>query len=367
MTAAALAGRVAAHETPAAVVQARLALAAQVAAELDRDEAVVAALVVGSTALRRCSVRADLDLVIVTDGGSGRDAFESRVVDGVRVEIERVDRAAALATTTGGGWIWELRQAARLGGGVPVLDHDGFAPHLARRAAAMHPWADRFEATLRDVYLLLVDLGRGPGDRATRMDALRGCLDNLALLALLERPRRYQKAKWALADLLHAGEVGLVDAVLAAYGLRSDDAASAQDAVAGVRDLVERAYARLGLPSHQEILDLGHTPTYAQAGYVSRCLDDADDLEASGRFVEAQYVAKFAARLTAGLLGPPAAGGGVIETFTTQDGDDLARRYLALFDGVTEEEPLAAALAAADARRDGLAARAVACDPALRA
>ncbi|MDP1805897.1 MAG: hypothetical protein Q8K72_12065, partial [Acidimicrobiales bacterium] len=63
-------------------------------------------------------------------------------------------------------------------------------------------------------------------------------------------------------------------------------------------------------------------------------------------------VAVFAARLAAGLLRGT---GGVIETFAERGGDELARRYLALFggpepgDGVVE-----AALVAADARRERL-------------
>jgi hypothetical protein len=321
----ALAARLPDFDTPDAVVNERLAIAAEVAAE----EPVACALVVGSTALRRCSPRADLDLVLVTAGA--RPRFESRIDNGVRVEIERLEPEDALAITTGHGWVWELRNAARLGCSMAVVDTDGFAARLSRQAEAMAPWADRVEATLRDVYLRLVDLGRGAGG----MESLRGCLDNVALLALLERPRRYLKPKWVIADLLHAGELHLVDALLAAYGI----ATSGPDKVAGAHDVIRRIYASAGLPAHEQLLAMGHTEELAEASYVSRCLDDADDLAASGRHVEAQYVALFSARLAREL--------------TSDLGDDVGRRYSELFpaEGHPDDELLASVLAATDARR----------------
>ena len=348
MNASTLAAGLRSFETPDEVFRERLALAAGVARE---SEPLVAALVVGSTALRRCSARADLDVVLVTEAPTGPDRFSSQVIDGVRVEVERLGRRRALACTDGDGWVWELREAARLGCAAPVLDRSGFAVELAARAAAMAPRRARVEATLRDVYLTLVALGREEGDRLRRADALRGCLDNLALLALLEHPRRYQKPKWALADLLHAGEDALVDAILAAYEIDSDDEAAAGAAVAGAGEIIARTYELTGMPAHDELLAMGHAPQFAEASYVSRCLDDAGDLEASGRFVEARYAALFAARLAAGLLRGT---GGVIDTFAERGGDELASRYLSLFAAGPDDGNLEAALAAADARRQRL-------------
>ncbi len=343
-------------ETPQPVIEARLALSGRVAEERGRTEDVVCALVVGSTALRRCSRRADLDLVLVTPRDPEADRFESQVVEGVQVEIERMSEREALDRTAGEGWVWELRDAARLGSGIAVLDQADFAAELSRRAAAMVPRRDRFEAALRGVYLLLVESGQADDTRG--MEALRGCFDNLALLALLERPRRYQKPKWALADLLHAGEESLVDAVLAAYGVESDHPTPAERAVAAVRDVVEGVYELAGLPSHEAILAMGYAPDLAEASYVSRCLDDAEDLLGSGRFLEAQYVAKFAARLAAGMATSATTGVGVVDAFAALGGPDLAARYLALFDDgrAPLDHLLAVALASADARRDGLAA-----------
>ncbi|MGI8984029.1 MAG: hypothetical protein ACR2HM_05790 [Acidimicrobiales bacterium] len=353
MNASTLAAGLRTFETPEATYRERLEIAARTVA--GEHEAPVAALVVGSTALRRCSARADLDIVIIPgperpyerhagperpyERDAGPERFSTQVVDGVRVEVERMGRRRALACTEGDGWVWELREAARLGCGVPLVDPSGFGAELADRAAAMRPRRARVEATLSDVYRVLVAMARAEPDP----EALRGCLDNLALLALLERPRRYQKPKWALADLLHAGEHGLVDALLAAYGC---DAGPALD---GARAIIATTYEIAGVPSHETILAMGHAPRYAEASYVSRCLDDADDLAASGRTVEARYVALFTARLAAGLLrGTKSVAG----TFADRGGDELARRYLALFEGAAPApEVVEVALAAADARR----------------
>lgn len=348
------------------LVDARLAIAASVTGDLARAEPVVAGLVVGSTALRRCSPRADLDLVVVTPESPGEDRFSTRWVDGTRVEVERLGRDDALALTAGDGWVWELRNAARLGTGVPVFDPDGFGARLAERASAMLPSAERYEATLRAVYEALIELGGRPeGDPARRLDALRGCLDNLTLLALLERPRRYQKPKWALADLLYAGEHDLLDALLAAYGI---GAAAADDRtrVAEARELIDLAFGIAGAPSHDALLAMGHAPEWVEASYVSRTLDDAGDLAASGRAVEAQYTALFAARLAAGVLvgdDNAATGSGVVEVFTRHG---LAEQYLALFPAPQDDggELLPAALTAASDRRRAFAAMATTTVPA---
>lgn len=371
-----------ASEAPDDLVGARLALAASVTRDLSRTEAVVAGVVVGSTALRRCSVRADLDLVVITPATQDGDRFSTRRVDGTLVEVERLGRDDALALTTGDGWVWELRNAARLGTGIPVFDPDGFAGGLLARAAAMVPSAARYEDTLRGVYETLIELaGPAGSEPGRRLDALRGCLDNLALLALLERPRRYQKPKWVLADLLHAGEDDLVDALLAAYGI-ADGPGGGRAAITPARGLIDAAFGIAGAPTHDDLLAMGHAPDWAEVSYVSRTLDDAEDLAASGRAIEARYTALFAARLAAGLLGATtgtagatsgadadatsgdtttatdgadAAGAGVVDVFARHG---LAERYLALFPepGTNDVDLLPAALAAAGDRRRALEA-----------
>lgn len=343
------------------LVDARLALAASVTGEFARAVPVLVGVVVGSTALRRCSPRADLDLIVVTPEPPGEDRFSTRWIDGTRVEIEWLGQDDALALTVGDGWVWELRNAARLGTGVAVFDPHGFGAGLAERAAAMVPSAERYEATLRDVYVALIELGgQAEGERARRLDALRGCLDNLALLALLERPRRYQKPKWALADLLHAGEHALVDALLAAYGIDEGD----RTVIDRTRELIDLAYGIVGVPGHGELLTMGHAPDWAEASYVSRTLDDAEDLAASGRLMEAQYTAQFSARLVAGVLGTEAeTGAGVVDVLARHG---LAERYLGLFPEPESDvdDLLPAALSAAGDRRRALEAMAAATVPA---
>ena len=352
-----LAAQLAGLETPEPVLQRRLSIAADVAVEAARAEAICAALVVGSTALRRCSPRADLDVVLICGEADPAPRFEARRMDGLQVELERITRAEALAMTADDGWTWELRTAARLGCGLPVHDPDGFGARLRDRAAGQRPWAEPYEETLRGVYGSLAALGDDAVDDGT--EALRGCLDNLALLALLDHPRRYQKAKWVLADLLHAGEAPLVEATLRAYGVVADNAVAANDVLAAVRGLLDGVYEALGAPSHETLIAMGYAPQHPSTSYISRGLADAEDLAASGRFLEAQYVAKFCARLLGGLCAPPDAVLGLPEAITLC-GEHLADRYRGLFGapGPASTDLLQIAWASAEARRESLAARA---------
>jgi len=352
-----LAGALAQRETPSAVLSHRLAVAADVARSRAATEPLAAALVVGSTALRRCSPRADLDLVLIHPHGDPIPRFETEMRDGLKIEIERLTVTEALAATEDDGWTWELRAAARLACGLAVLDPDGFATRLQARAARQQPWPDRCEEALRGVYETLTALGdersaTPPGE------GLRGCLDNLALLALLEQPRRYQKAKWVLADLLHAGELALVEATLRAYGALEDSAAATTRTLARVRSLIDAAYAAIGAPAHDDLLARGYAPDHAAASYVSRALADAEDLAASGRQIEAQYVARFAARLGGGLIAPPTAVLSLAESFALR-GADLAEHYAAVFEDCPPPDTAAlrTALGAADARLAALSAR----------
>jgi hypothetical protein len=296
-----LAAEVAAHETSEGALEHRLRLARRLVAAAGGAEPLRAGLVVGSTALRRCGPGADLDIVLISDGIGNQPPFESFDVDGVHIEIERLAWSEALSLTEGDGWTWQLRSASRLGCGLPVFDAGGFASRIRDRAAAQRPDAQRWESTLRDVYLGLTALGDQAALRSEHGETLRGVFDNLALLTLLNRPRRYQKPKWALADLIHAEHAPRMEAMLESYGIQSDTAMATMAAIDRTKALIAGLYPALGLPTHAALLAMGHAPQFAEASYVSRALDDAEDLAASGRRIESQYVAKFAARLAAAL------------------------------------------------------------------
>lgn len=334
-SAAALAARLPEYSTPRSLLTERLQIARQVADQSSRKEQVVAAIVVGSTAFERCSATADLDLILITPSIDHGASFETQIVSNVRVDIERITIAEASAKTGSDGWIWELREAARIGCGIPVYDPAGFAAELSRRAVALRPRPAEVEATLRDVRAILARIGVERNDMSWCEDALRGCLDNLSTLALLAQPRRYQKAKWVLADLLHAGQERLVDAMISAYRIESDAEASARATAAAVRILVETVHQECNSPSHEALLRMGYAPAFAEASYVSRTLADAEDLVAVGRNTEAQYVAKFAARLAIGQLNSPTLPGVTMSRFRTQ-GHPIQSHYRAIFRSVSK-------------------------------
>jgi hypothetical protein len=98
---------------------------------------------------------------------------------------------------------------------------------------------------------------------------------------------------------------------------------------------------------------MGHAPQYAHASYVSRTLDDAEALAASGRRLEAQYVARFAARLAAALASPPEARNSLVEGLEAR-GASLAALYREVFADAPapRRSDLGTALACADALLD---------------
>jgi len=325
-----LAAELAAHDASEDVLEHRLGLARRVVAAAGRAEPLRAAIVVGSTALRRCGPRADLDIVLILDRVGDQPAFASRDLDGVHVEIERLSSSEALALTEGDGWTWELRSGSRLGCGLPVFDADGFATRIRDRAAAQRPDVERWESTLREIYLALAVLGEQAALGPEHGENMRGVFDNLALLTLLRCPRRYQKPKWVLADLVHAGQHTLAEEMLECYGIQSASVRASAGAIGRTKALVARLYAAIGMPTHAALLAMGHAPQFAEASYVSRALDDAEDLDASGRRLEAQYVAKFAARLAAALVRPSHSSESLLASLQTLD-VSLAPLYRGVF------------------------------------
>ena len=353
-----LAAELAAHDASEGALAHRLGLARRVVAAAGRAEPLRAAIVVGSTALRRCSPRADLDIVLILDHVGDRPPFDSCDLDGVHVEIERLASAEALSLTEGDGWTWELRSGSRLGCGLPVFDADDFATRIRDRAAAQRPDAERWESTLRDIYLALAALGDRAALGSEHGETLRGVFDNLALLTLLNRPRRYQKPKWALADLMHAGQAALAEAMLECYGIQSGSMTATVGAIDRTKALVARLYAAIGMPTHAALLAMGHAPQFAEASYVSRALDDAEDLAASGRRLESQYVAKFAARLAAALVGPSRSPESLLDGLQALDAS-LAPLYRDVFADAQapRRRHLERALACADTLLDATAPR----------
>ena len=325
-----LAAEIGVHEVSQGTLEHRLGLARRVVADAQRSERLHAGLVVGSTALRRCGPRADLDIVLILDGPSDHPPFESRDIEGVHVEIERLPHHDAVSLAMSDGWTWELRAASRLGCGLPVFDPHGFATRMRNQAAAQQPDAQCWESTLRDVYLSLCVLGNTAALGTVHGETLRSVFDKLTLLTLLRGPRRYQKPKWALADLIHAGHASLCEAVLNCYGIRSNSVKATAAAIGRSKALVAALYAATCVPTHATLLAMAHAPQFAEASYVSRTLDDAEELAASGCQLQAQYVAKLAARLAAALVSSPDSSGSLLDGLQALDAS-LASLYRDVF------------------------------------
>lgn len=285
---------------PADLIEARLGIAARVAAGLVASPGVIAVAVVGSTALGRCSPTSDLDLVAIVElTPSG--TVSSDVQDGVRVDVEWLSVDQACEDARCGGWTWELRKSARLGQALPLHDPGGLFDRLATLAANAEPDRVRYAEHLRDTETLLDAIVAD--DTWESAEAFRGVVDMLALLVLLRTPRRYQKAKWALDDLAEQGEQALCGAIAEGYGIARGGAIAA---TAAARRYVAAALARAGEPDAATLVAMGYAPVHAAASYVARTLADADDRHADGDGAAAHFTAGFAARLAAALSAQPA-------------------------------------------------------------
>jgi hypothetical protein len=326
--------------------QDRLKIGAEIAQRLARDTTVVAVFAVGSTVVGGSAATSDLDLIIVHSDTVENDqpAFTDWFEQGVRVELERIRLAEALETTRGHAWIWELRQAARHGANAPQYDPGGLGGVLCARAASMRPNRVRYESQLDALAETLTTLSSQVGDIAGASEALRDALDSLAILALLERPLRYRKAKWTLTDLANAGETALLGALVDGYGIDSDPTRTGRTLeLAGL--LIEGVLEALGAPCVAELQR--HSPGRLEESYVARTLRDAQDLQQEGRLIDAQFTAKFASRLNVGLL---AGTHGV--SINAERAEALAAMHAELFSEVEwSQAALDTAIASIKARR----------------
>lgn len=321
------------------LLQARIDLAAQASTHLlgEGEPAPLAIAIVGSTAHARCLPGSDLDLVAIT-ADPPPQAVTSRDRDGVRIDVEWLTADQARRDAGQGGWTWELRKSARLGTALPLHDPDRLFAELWRLAERARPDPARFADQLESVERQLKGLARA--DCNPDAEALRGALDPLAMLVLMTNPRRYQKAKWLLDDLLYAGHTTLAGAIVDACGI---GARPLPAVLAGARTYVETALKQAGEPDIATLVAMGHAPDHAASSYVARTLDDAEDLAESGGYeAAAHYTACFAARLASRL--PDVA----------DPLHDLA--YRACFvGGAAPPRAIAAALAAAQSCRAWLA------------
>jgi len=281
----------------------RLLLAQRLAHELSKNPRVLAVIAMGSVALNRCSRDSDLDLAVITRDLGERCRIETRLVRKIAVDYAWLPRQAAVAIAKGGRRDAQgLRDASRLGLGLPLYDPNELAPTLRRHAVSLLPDRGLIVKTLESVSLTLARLARRADlEPARQWDLLRSIYDSLAFVTLQLHPIRYHKPKWVVTDLRNTGHPELMGDLLDVYFARMNSESRARRAVRLGRVFLDALSGALNLPGYQKILDLGFTRQYAEFSYVCRALADADSLLVDGLYREAQYTAKFAIRMGVSL------------------------------------------------------------------
>jgi len=291
------------------VLEDHIALAAAEARVLRASNNAIDAIgIVGSTALGRCDIGSDIDLVAIVAEPPGK-AVTSRNIGAVRIDVEWLRWDEAVATASQGGWAWELRKSARLGAAVPLYDPSNRFADLARCAAAARPDLQRYATELQAVRQRLAEVAEAGETDSASNEPLRGVLDSLALLFLLTTPNRYQKAKWTIEDLIAADESLFASALIGAYGFAEADQGDATRRIRAAEDCLNAVFDRLEQPAVAALVAMGYAPEHVEASYCARTLADARDLARVERYAEAAYVAGFAARLAIGMLRDCASGG----------------------------------------------------------
>jgi hypothetical protein len=294
----------------------RLAIARRVTRELAGDRHVICVLALGSLAQRRCSHDSDIDLAVITDAPGFVRRFDSRFIDGVTVDCDRMSRDDAWSTVQPPRRdLQSLRDATRLGQGMALHDVSGLARELRRAAATLRPAESDMREHIHGSFRTWRCVLERAGSAEQQWDALRSACDSVVYVLLQLSPARYHKPKWVVHDLTRARLPHVAGLLLTTYGALRSSRATARRVIEQGIEFVNAVAMRYDLPDYETTLALGYTEELAAFSYTCRCLADARSLAADGFTREAQYVAKFAARMVvahaAELDGDlaPAAGG----------------------------------------------------------
>ena len=310
----------------------RVDVAWKEARRLRRDPRVRAVVATGSVARNRASADSDLDLLIVSSHSGESRRIERRMCDGIVVECEWMSHVEARRVAAAGtGDLKALREASRLGLGLPVWDPDRLGVEYERLARAARPDQDDVRERLTGAFETLNALIQNPTLQTERQwEGVRAVYDNLAVVLLSLHPVRYHKPKWVVRDLIEIGHEKLAGELLRAYCVSDRSRAAALASADSALRFLEQLATALSLPGYETAIAQGLTDTHPGYSYACRCLADARSLAADGAFLAAQYAAKFAARLGLSLDDAGAR-------------SQLQLRYVALF-GPDQAEPPGEAL-----------------------
>jgi hypothetical protein len=343
----------------------RVELAFEEADDVARQSQVLCVIASGSVARDRCSHDSDLDLAVIVDDEAGPRRIDSCRRGGIAVDRDWIPKSEALALVSQStADVKGLRESSRLGSGLVVYDRAGLSDTFRRAASEqLPPRADLQQRLSRAFLTLSHAIDNCRDDASQAWETLRSIYDNVTFVALVLHPIRYQKPKWIVSDLAYTGNDLLLQGLLEAYGV-DDSFRLARQTIEASRQFLRQIAESLQLPGYEEIIAMGYAPQYAELSFACRCHADAGSLLCDGRLSDAQYTAKFAARLGVGLLehaqierggAEPAAIPGPLEILERHGDGRLVDGYRDLFDigrrAAPEDEIFMRCYEAADACR----------------
>jgi hypothetical protein len=219
---------------------------------------------------------------------------------GVAIDIEWLTKRRAFSIMKGGKRdLKGLREASRLGLGVFLLDRDTLESHFRTLALNLLPDRVMIEQKMAALSSILVDLtSRRSQQKGAQWEMCRALVDNLAFVLLMLHPFRYHKPKWVMADLRDAGHHSLTILLRKAYRIGSDSSKASRRSIELSRRFIEGMGGLLKTPSIEHMLQRGFTRKYAAWSYICRTWEDAASLFQERAFIEANFTAKFAVRMT---------------------------------------------------------------------
>ncbi len=284
----------------------RVDIAAEITRDLVSKPGTRIILASGSVAQNRCSDDSDIDLVLIQTNGTTRETderIERLTMNGVAVEIERMSlREAQGRVADPTGDMRTLKLASRLALALVLYDPEKLFPALANKAHMLKPNQDELITLINDGLATLANQREQCLQGHTvHWDALRSLADSIAYIVLIFSPLRYQKPKWVLDDLRNLGETDILEALSICYGLTSSEA-MASKSINDLGLLIDIVGQELKLVPFDVVMELGLVPEAPEYSYLCHCLGDAASLLGDGLFADADYTAKYSARMALKLM-----------------------------------------------------------------
>lgn len=254
----------------------------------------------GSLVRNRCSGTSDLDITVITADQGNRRSVTSDIRQGIVIDIEWLTKRRAESIMRGGRRdLKGLREASRLGLGIFLLDRDSLQTSFRVLACTLLPEKQMVDQRVAALEAILKKcVSRRPGSPEIQWEWCRALADNLAFILLMLHPFRYHKPKWVMADLRDAGHQSLDRLVRKAYRISSDSSNTSRRSLEVSRMFIEEMGRLMNLPEIEPMLNKGFTRKYAAWSYLCRTWEDAASLFQDQAFIEANFTAKFAARMT---------------------------------------------------------------------